>query len=442
MDIAARVYNHNWKIDPVIRSLLDTDFYKLLMGQMIWKKHKDVQVTFKVKNRTKNRAPLSSLFSEEQLREQLDHARSLRFTNSELIWLAGNTFYGVDRLFEPGYIDFLRNLQLPEYEIGRDEDGEFTLQFTGPWAAVTFWEIPALSILSELRTRSVMADMSRYELTVLYSNATSKLWKKLRKLSEREVMGIAEMGTRRRHSFLWQERAVEMMTNELGEGLMGTSNPYHAMKQGLEAIGTNAHELPMVYAALARLTGTGPLKDAQYLVLQDWQESYGGRLRVALADTFGTTQFLRGAPDAFPDIKDWSGFREDSKDAFEAANEKIAFWNALGVDPATKLQLFSDGLDTDTIVQLWTTFKDRLRLGFGWGTMVTNDFVGCNPRGNRDLDPLSIVCKPMEISLKGKTQPTVKLSDNFVKATGAPEEIQVYRDVFGNDGMANIPVNV
>ena len=30
VDIASRVHNHNWKIDPIVRSLIDTDFYKLL----------------------------------------------------------------------------------------------------------------------------------------------------------------------------------------------------------------------------------------------------------------------------------------------------------------------------------------------------------------------------------------------------------------------------
>ena len=29
-DIATRTYNHGWRLDPIVRSLLDTDFYKLL----------------------------------------------------------------------------------------------------------------------------------------------------------------------------------------------------------------------------------------------------------------------------------------------------------------------------------------------------------------------------------------------------------------------------
>ncbi len=37
VNFAERAHNHNWKLDPIVRSLLDTDFYKLLMLQFIWK---------------------------------------------------------------------------------------------------------------------------------------------------------------------------------------------------------------------------------------------------------------------------------------------------------------------------------------------------------------------------------------------------------------------
>src|ERR1041385_7141982 len=100
IDLAYRAYSHSYKIDPVVRTLLDTDFYKFLMGQVIWKRHQFVDVTFSLINRNKN-IRLADLISEQELREQLDHARSLRFTNNELIWLQGNSFYGVRGMFDP-----------------------------------------------------------------------------------------------------------------------------------------------------------------------------------------------------------------------------------------------------------------------------------------------------------------------------------------------------
>ena len=51
-DIASRTYDHRWRLDPIVRSLLDTYFYKLLMLQMIWRQHGQVDVTFSLINRT------------------------------------------------------------------------------------------------------------------------------------------------------------------------------------------------------------------------------------------------------------------------------------------------------------------------------------------------------------------------------------------------------
>ena len=52
IDFAERAHNHNWDLDPVVQSLLDTDFYKLLMLQFIWKHFPTTQVSFSVSNRS------------------------------------------------------------------------------------------------------------------------------------------------------------------------------------------------------------------------------------------------------------------------------------------------------------------------------------------------------------------------------------------------------
>ena len=62
----------------------------------------------------------------------------------------------------------------------------------------------------------------------------------------------------------------------LGPSLSGTSNTFLAYKYDLEAMGTNAHELPMAMAALA--DGDEELHESQYRVLELWQKSYGGRV--------------------------------------------------------------------------------------------------------------------------------------------------------------------
>ena len=111
-DIAKRVYNHTWKIDPIVRSLIDTDFYKLLMMQTVFLRHRDVNVKFSLINRT-HTIPLADLIDEAALREQLDHIRTLRLSRGESTWLRGNTFYGKRSMFGPEFITWLEQVQLP-----------------------------------------------------------------------------------------------------------------------------------------------------------------------------------------------------------------------------------------------------------------------------------------------------------------------------------------
>lgn len=436
LDIATRVYNHGFRIDPIIRSLLDTDFYKFLMLQLIREKNPDVRATFGLINRTKS-VRIADAIDERELRDQLDHARTVRFQKNELIWLAGNTFYGVKQIFKPDFLDWLADFRLPEYDLHRTEDGQYELLFEGPWCETTLWEIPALAIVSELRARAAVKGMSRFELDVLYAKAKAKLWGKierLRLLGREGTLKIADFGTRRRHGFLWQKWCVEALQEGLGENFVGTSNVKMAMDAGLEAIGTNAHELPMVYAALAETDDE--LREAPYAVLKDWAEMYDGNLLVILPDTYGTTAFLKNAPDW---ILAWKGIRPDSKPPIEGAEEAIAWWASHGLDPREKLIVLSDGMDIDTIEEAVRHFRGRVNLSIGWGTNVTNDFRDCAPDGKDDrLAAISLVCKVVEAN----GRPAVKLSDNANKATGPADEIARYRRVFGQDEIARQPVLV
>ena len=180
-DIARRVYDHAWKLDPIIRSLLDTDFYKLLMLQMIHGLHPDVQATFTLVNRNL-RIRLAEEIDEIELREQLDHARTIRLSKKEMIWLAGNTFYGRRQIFAPDFLAWFEDFQLPEYEL-RKEDGQYILNFAGPWTHTTMWEIPALAIVNELRSRAALKGLGQFELDVLYARAKAKLWSKIERLA-------------------------------------------------------------------------------------------------------------------------------------------------------------------------------------------------------------------------------------------------------------------
>ena len=430
-DIASRTYNHGWRLDPIVRSLLDTDFYKLLMLQMIREFYPDQKVTFSVINRTK-RVRLGDVIDEGELRAQLDHARTIRYTKKELIWLAGNTFYGKTHMFSPDFLAWLAHFRLPDYELHK-ADGQYELHFHGPWTHTTMWEIPALAIVNELRSRQAMKGQGRFALDVLFARAKAKLWAKVERLRRLEGLRLSDFGTRRRHGFLWQRWCVEAVKEGLGPSFTGTSNVLLAMDNDLEAIGTNAHELPMVAAALAR--DDDELRFAPYRILDQWRQTYAGNLLIALPDAFGTKAFLRDAPDW---VADWTGFRPDSAPPIEAGEEIIAWWKSKGRDPKQKLLVFSDAMDVESIEQIHHRFSDRVRLSFGWGTNLTNDFVGCAPDGSVDLDPISLVCKVTSVD----GQPAVKLSDNPEKATGDPAEIARYLRVFGDAGRVRTPVVV
>jgi nicotinate phosphoribosyltransferase len=431
IDLAKRVYDHTWKLDPTVRSLLDTDFYKLLMLQAIHERHANVRTTFSVINRTKH-VNLAEVIDEGELREQLDHARTLRFTKRELIWLRGNTFYGKSQIFRPEFLDWLADFRLPEYEL-RMTGGEFVLEFDAPWSQATMWEIPALSIINELKSRAATRSMGRFELDILYARAKAKLWSKIERLQALEGLRISDFGTRRRHGFLWQSWCVEAMKEGLGDKFVGTSNVLLAMNNDLESIGTNAHELPMVYAALAATEEE--LRSAPYRVLQMWRDFYDGNLLIVLPDTYGTAAFLERAPDW---VADWTGMRPDSKPIMEAGEEIIAWYKSRGRNPRDKLIIFSDGLDIESIEMAHRAFAGRIRVSYGWGTNLTNDFRGCASRPMPLLDPISLVCKITSVN----GEPAVKLSDNLAKATGGKEAIERYLRVFGEMGRVDQAVAV
>lgn len=457
INFARRAHDHNWELDPITRSLLDTDFYKLLMLQFIWKHFPTTRATFSLINRTSS-VRLADHISIQQLHEQFEATSKLRFSRSELIWLAGNTFYGRRGIFDPAFLHWLEHdFRLSDYELSV-RDGQFSLSFHGLWAETTMWEIYALSQIAELKTRSALKKLSELELDILYARAKTRLWEKMARLRGVPNLAVSDFGTRRRHSFLWHEYVVNAMRSTLGSGFTGTSNAFLAYKHDFEAIGTNGHELPMAMAALAK--SNDQLRSAQYRLLELWQQSYQGELLILLPDTFGTTQFLRNAPDW---VTNWTGLRMDSKDAYIAGDEYIAWLEAHGRDPRQKRLIASDALDVDEILSLHAYFagnlrngatpdsfrsaedfldcnrwlpERRIRFSSGWGTLLTNDFRNCSPRRDDDFNPLSLVCKLSDV----EGRPAVKLSDNPSKALGDPEETARYRRIFGIAGVADTPV--
>jgi nicotinate phosphoribosyltransferase len=397
---------------PIIESLLDIDFYKFTMGNFIHRFYRDVEATFGMKNRT-TKIRLADHVDPQAIREELDHVRTLHFNQSEISWLRGMDVYGKN-MFSEEYLEFLKRLQLPEYELGV-RDGQFDLLFDGLWSEDTYWETIALCITNELFYRDLLREYSRFQRQAIYADGIRRLHEKIEVLKKHPRITFIEFGTRRRFGRIWQSDVTRALAEELPPTqFRGTSNTKLAFDYGFTPMGTSAHELQMVAAALANsdeelLASTGK-------VLDQWFDLYGPGLSIALPDTFGSEFFFKvfGEERA----RKWKGTREDSADPLVAGEERIKFYRDLGIDPKTKLWLPSDGLDLQKILAIDEKYGDQINISYGWGTTLSNDL---------GLPTVSLVAK----AIKANGRPCVKLSDNMAKAIGPAGEVERYKRVFG-----------
>lgn len=400
---------------PIIQSLLDTDFYKFTMGQVIFKRYADVPVKFVFINRTKG-IRLADFIDEQDLRKELDNVRLLRFNKTELHYLRGTNEYS-ERMFSEPYLGFLENLKLPPYELEK-VDGNYNLEFCGPWSKVTYWEIPALAIINELYCRGLMESLSEFEKDAVYAAGILRLAEKIKILRKRPDVTFCDFGTRRRFNRKWQDYVVKTLARELPGRFLGTSNTYLAMKHGLLPMGTSAHEPYMGFSGIMH-NSDEEIRASHNKVLQDWWDEYGWGLSIALTDNYGSDFFFQDM--TWEQACEWKGLRQDSGDPIEWADKAIAFYERCGVDPKEKLLIFSDGLEIESIIKIADYVGNRAKKTFGWGTNLTNDL---------GFKSLSLIIKLMESDGHG----TVKLSDNLAKALGAPADVERFKRIFGYAG--------
>ena len=402
-----------WPDEPIVQNLTDTDFYKFTMGQFIFNNFRDVLVKFGFKNRTTS-VPLARIIPEARLREELDHVRTLRFTNTELHYLRGTNEYQ-DRMFQEPYLKFLESLRLSNYNLEYRGDN-IDLSFGGPWCESSPWEIHGLGIIAELYAREMAKKHSAFGKDVIYAEGKRRLWAKIQLLKENPQVKFSEFGTRRRFSRDWQDYVVAALAEELpATQFRGTSNVFLAQKYGLLPMGTNAHELQMVIAGLMD-DDDESLRNSQNQMLDLWWKQYGEALAIFLPDTYGSASFLKIVTEEM--LRTWKGPRQDSGDIYAEGERWIRKYKRLGIDPMTKMQIPSDGLIVPVMIKAEEYFRNRFPTSFGWGTDATNDL---------GFSPLSLVIKAISANGKG----LVKLSNNPAKAIGSTEDVKRYMRVFG-----------
>ena len=403
---------------PIITSLLQNDFYKLSMWWFILKHFPNIRATFGFVNRTKE-VQLARLIDIDELREQFDHARTLKLTTNEWKWIAGTDEYG-ERIFPQEFIDFTKKFSLPEYLLEQDGDN-LRIEFPGLWSHSTQWEIPCLLIVNTLLNRARLGNFSRAEQEGILAQGTLNLLDKIRKIKNYRYVSeftFSDFGTRRCFSPEWQDHVVEILKEELPKQLRGTSNCHLAQKYNLMPMGTRAHEIDMVPAAL--IEEDEDLKLIPFEICRLWSPgTFGKGLQTHLPDTFGSDYFYKHAP---AELAEWKAVRQDSGKPYDQGEKAVRWFQEHDQDTRDKILVPSDGLSVELMLKLHLHFRPRIRVSPGWGTNLTNDM------GFRDIFmPVSIVVKPIEAN----GRPAIKLSDNIAKATGKSEEVERYKKIFG-----------
>jgi nicotinate phosphoribosyltransferase len=398
-----------WKQDaPIFTSLYETDVYKILMQNSIFRYNTNLRATFSFINRTD--VDLMRYVDIGQLNEELAHVASLRYREDEISHLMS---WG---MFQSAFPKNLRELKLEMPDVAKTAAGALVVEAGGLWSHSSPWEIPTLAIIAELYGRGRAKEEGHTEAD-LYRHGMERLMEKVAFFKAHPYLRGSQFGLRRRFSSLWERKITEVLLSETSF-LTGVSNVWLARELGVEAQGTNAHELPMAAYAYARSKSNFDARNSVYKVLSDWQELYGQKALIMLPDAYGTDAFLRKLPDNF--AYDWRGFRQDSGDAVAFGEKIIAFYESFGnIDPREKLIIFSDGLNKEKMLELYQHFNGRINVAFGVGTDLTND-MGL-------IKALSLVMKLSSVN----GLPTVKLSDNIAKATGDREEIEVAKRIFG-----------
>jgi len=386
----------------IIDSLLDTDLYKFTMMQVVLHHFPGAQVEyrFKCRNPGVQLAPLV-----EDIRSEISHLCTLRFSEPELQYLRGLRFIKSD------FVDFLGLFQMNEKYVtvqpSAAGNGEIEIIVRGPWLHTILFEVPLLAIVNEIYFRKTQPQSD-------YVEGRRRLQAKIALIHEDESlsdMRVADYGTRRRFSRSWQEEVIIGLRDDLGANFAGTSNVMLAMRHGLIPLGTMAHEYLQACQSL------GPrLRDSQTFGFEVWAREYRGDLGIALSDTYGMDAFFRDFDLYF--CKLFDGARHDSGDPFEWGERLIGHYEALRIDPRTKTLIFSDSLNVPLAIKLYRRFSSRTRLAFGIGTNLTNDL---------GFTPLQIVIKMVRCN----GQPVAKLSDSPEKTMcDDPAYLAYLRQVF------------
>lgn len=373
-------------LPAIITSILDTDAYKLHMQQAVFHHYPDATVVAEFRCRSDD---LLGKYADE-IKHQVHLMESLALSDDEFNYLSNISFFKSD------YLTWLKNWHFnSELLTIKNQDGLLVIRIEGRWLDVILWEVPLLAVISEIVHRDRSPNIGVQEALTHLKN---KLALFDQQTADMDMSGfnLMDFGTRRRYSFAVQEAVVNYLQTHFSN-FHSTSNYLLAYRMGLTPVGTQAHEW---FQAHQRLSST--LEDCQKNALQVWLDEYPHDLGVALTDCITMDAFLRDFGLFF--ASRYQGLRHDSGDPIEWGEKAIAHYQKLGIDPQTKLLVFSDSLNFDKAIKIYHHFNHRVKLSFGIG-----GFLAC------DIPSLEVNTKALNIVLKlteCNNQSVAKLSDS------------------------------
>ena len=345
------------KLKPIINSLLENDLYKFSMGQCIFHQFADYSTTWAFKNRDWKTTGRYTPEMVEEIREQVQHYCSLRFTEDELFYLKTIPW------IKSSYVDFLRFWHPRQEEIQIEETDEndcgIKIRTRGSWLNTSMYEVPLLAIVNEVQMRLRSDYEANKQCAISVADDT------LYEAAHEPIGTFSEFGMRRRFTSDIQDWVVGRLAGT--PGFVGTSNVFLANKYGVKPVGTMAHEFAMCVGQ--GTPGWNPAFSNKFM-MSSWVKEYGVENGIALTDTIGLNCFLLDFDKAYATL--FSGVRHDSGDPVEWGNRMIFHYKTLGIDPMTKTLLFSDGLDFDRARMLNKEFEGKAKVAFGIGTFLAN----------------------------------------------------------------------
>jgi len=387
----------------IIKSVLDTDLYKLTQQFFVIQHYPDVDVEYTFSNRDK-----SMKFNYDFLSEFYNQIKLLsivRLSNEEHDWVKETLSF-----LPVTYRQYLSSYRFnPDQVFAKiNDDGELYIDIKGKWRDTILWEVPLMAIISELYFKMIDTNWTMHD-------QENKMFEKGRTLSTNKCK-FADFGTRRRRSYETQDLLVKTLSHYRSGGFVGTSNPHLAMKYDLNPIGTCAHE------AIAGVAALDSLNHPNKVFMEKWTQTYGGRLGIMLPDTFGTDSFLKDF--SIEKAKLWDGVRHDSGDPLVFKDKIIDHYKKLNIDTRSKTIVFSDSLTTKKACDIgYICRKSGVQSSFGIGTHFTNDFCTDTIPYDKKSKPLNMVIK----LTKADGIPVVKLSDTPEKSIGDPKMVDVMK---------------